>query len=352
MTHPWMIYGANGYTGRIIVKVALERGMTPILAGRNGPEIKELAEDHGLQYSAFDLGDSDAVTRELKDVDILLNCAGPFSATAETLMISCLVSSTHYLDITGEIDVFEHAHSLDEAAKEANILLCPGVGFDVIPTDCLAAHLKEALPTARTLSLAFQPVGSKVSPGTAKTTVEGASRGGRVREDGELITVPLAYATREIDFGRGPKSAVTISWGDVSTAYYSTGIPDIQVYLPMSERGIKRLRKRGKYAKILGSSAVQRFLKRRIDKHVKGQEEAGRKEAKMIVWGEVTDGEDQTVSARFETADGYDVTSVGAVEAVTTLMSDSYNIGFKTPSQLMGTSVLEKLPGFSGIEML
>ncbi len=174
MTHPWMIYGANGYTGRIIVKVALERGMTPILAGRNGPEIKELAEDHGLQYSAFDLGDSDAVTRELKDVDILLNCAGPFSATAETLMISCLVSSTHYLDITGEIDVFEHAHSLDEAAKEANILLCPGVGFDVIPTDCLAAHLKEALPTARTLSLAFQPVGSKVSPGTAKTTVEGA----------------------------------------------------------------------------------------------------------------------------------------------------------------------------------
>ncbi len=308
MTHPWMIYGANGYTGRIIVKVALERGMTPILAGRNGPEIKELAEDHGLQYSAFDLGDSDAVTRELKDVDILLNCAGPFSATAETLMISCLVSSTHYLDITGEIDVFEHAHSLDEAAKEANILLCPGVGFDVIPTDCLAAHLKEALPTARTLSLAFQPVGSKVSPGTAKTTVEGASRGGRVRKDGELITVPLAYATREIDFGRGPKSAVTISWGDVSTAW--------------------------------------------IDKHVNGQEEAGRKEAKMIVWGEVTDGEDQTVSARFETADGYDVTAVGAVEAVSTLRSDATHSGFKTPSKLMETSVLEKLPGFSGIEML
>ena len=348
----WMIYGANGYTAQIIIKVAQERGMKPILAGRNSKVIEGLAEEHGLKYSIFKLADSISAIKALENVDIILNCAGPFSETAETLIGACIKTSTHYLDITGEIDVFEHAHSLDEKATEASVILCPGVGFDVIPTDCLAAHLKEALPNAKSLTLAFQPVGSKVSPGTAKTAVEGASKGGRVREGGELVSVPFAYKTRKIDFGRGPKLAATISWGDVSTAYYSTGIEHIQVYLPMSERSIKRLRRRRKYMQLLSLPMVQRFLKKRIDKHVKGQGELERREAKMIVWGEACDDLGKKVTARFATGDGYDVTAVGAVAAVGTLMSNSFSGGYKTPSQLMGVSVLDELPGFSGIEMI
>tara|TARA_B100001123_G_scaffold154953_1_gene179507 strand:+ start:1231 stop:2274 length:1044 start_codon:yes stop_codon:yes gene_type:complete len=347
-----MIYGANGYTAQIIIKVAKKQGMEPILAGRNRNMIEELAEEHGLECSIFELGDSESVIQALKGIDIILNCAGPFSKTAETLMDACLKTSTHYLDITGEIDVFEHAHSLDEGAREASVILCPGVGFDVIPTDCLAAYLKEALPDAESLALAFQPVGSKVSPGTAKTAVEGAAKGGRVRKGGELVSVPFAYKTREIDFGRGSKLAATISWGDVSTAYYTTGIPDIEVYLPMSQKSIKRLRKRRKYIKLLALPMVQRFLKRRIDKNVKGQGESERREAKMILWGEVCNHVGKKVAARFATGDGYDVTAMGAVAAVETLMSNSMVGGFKTPSKLMGVSILDQLPGFTGIEMI
>lgn len=324
----WMIYGANGYTGRIIINVARELGMLPILAGRNREQIVELASQHSLEYRHFDLSSEETVCQNLSDVDILLNCAGPFSATAEVMISCCLQATTHYLDITGEIDVFEHARSLDEEAKNSNVVICPGVGFDVVPTDCLSSLLKNELPSAVELSLAFQAVASKLSPGTAKTAVEGAAKGGRVRKNGKLLSVPQAYAYRDIDFGKGLKSAVSIAWGDVSTAYYTTGIPNIMVFLPMSTRGIKQLKKRRKYMRILRSSFMQNFLKRRIEKNIKGQPDKERKKSKMIIWGEVVNDEGENVTGRFETGNGYDVTAVGAVEAVDYLSNNDAAGGF------------------------
>ncbi len=345
----WMIYGANGYTGRIIINVARELGMSPILAGRNREQVVELASQHNLEYRLFDLSSEETVCQNLSDVNILLNCAGPFSATAEVMISCCLQTTTHYLDITGEIDVFEHARSFDKKAKHSNVVICPGVGFDVVPTDCLSSLLKNELPSAIELALAFQAVASKLSPGTAKTAVEGAAKGGRVRKNGELLSVPQAYAYRDIDFGKGLKSAVSIAWGDVSTAYYTTGIPNIMVFLPMSVRGIKQLKKRRKYMRFLRSSFMQNFLKRRIEKNIKGQPDEERKNSKMIIWGEVVNDEGECVTGRFETGNGYDVTAVGAVEAVDFLLNNDTAGGFYTPSMLMGPEVLKKLPGYTGV---
>ncbi|HIB96274.1 MAG TPA: hypothetical protein EYO70_06960 [Candidatus Marinimicrobia bacterium] len=347
---PWMIYGANGYSARIILKVVSERGMKPIIAGRNRDQIDQLSSEHGLDSRIFDLTSFDSVSEQISDIDILLNCAGPFSSTAEMMISACLHTSTHYIDITGEIDVFEYAHSKNREAKASSVVICPGVGFDVVPTDCLAVMLQRELPSGTDLSLAFQPVASKLSPGTAKTAVEGASKGGWIRKNGQLLSVPLAYATREIDFGSGPRNTVSISWGDVSTAYFSTGIPNIQVYLPMSEKGIERLRKRRKYAKIMKPAMVQNFLKRRIEKNIKGQSEKERKNSKMNIWGELMNPSGDSVVGRFDTGNGYDVTAVGAVEIVSFLNSNRVDGGYYTPAMLAGTSILEKLPGYTGIQ--
>jgi len=253
----WMIYGANGYTGRLVVDEALQRGLKPVLAGRD-EQVQVLADEKGLEANIFALDELENVIEKLSGFSVVANCAGPFSATANKMISSCLKSQTHYIDITGEIPVYQFAHSIKEKAKSAGIVVCPGVGFDVIPTDCLASHLKEKMPDATYLALGFAMKGSKASKGTAKTAVQGMAYGGRVREGGKMKEVPFAYKEREIDFGFGSVNTITIPWGDVYTAYHSTGIPNIEVYFPRSPKGAVQLRKRQKYMRSMKIGWVQK----------------------------------------------------------------------------------------------
>src|SRR5438105_2833455 len=217
-----MIYGASGYTGSLIAREAVRRSMRPILAGRSAEKLSELAGELNLEHRIFSLDSSSAVVGGIRGVHTLLNCAGPFSQTARPMAEACLKNRTHYLDITGEARIFEWLAARDAEAKASGIVLLPGVGFDVVPSDCLAVHLKRRLPTATRLTLAFRSA-ARMSQGTALTVVEGLAEGGMVRENGILKNVPAAWKTRAIDFGKGPIKAITIPWGDVATAFYSTG---------------------------------------------------------------------------------------------------------------------------------
>lgn len=346
-TH-WMIYGANGYTGRLVAEEAQRQGLTPILAGRNPASLHALGSVLGLECRVFDLADRDATHAALNGVAVVANCAGPFSATAAPMIEACIASGAHYVDITGEISVFEHAHGLDEVARAAGIALCPGVGFDVIPTDCIAACLKEAMPEATHLALGFD-TGSGLSPGTAKTTVEGLKLGGKIREAGQLRDVPLGYKRRDIDFGRGLKHAVTIPWGDVATAFYSTGIGDIEVYLPVPPAAAIGMRAMDKLRPLLGRERVQEWLKAQVDKRVAGPDELTRSRLRTWVWGEVRNARGERRTARLETANGYDVTIHGVLLAVRHLLAQPGAAGYFTPSKLFGARCVEQLPGSGGI---
>lgn len=211
MEKKWMIYGANGYTGKLVVEAAVQRQLKPVLAGRSRAAIEPLAAAFDLPFKIVSLSDTQALNRALQDIGIVSLCAGPFSATSEPMVKACLANKVHYLDITGEIDVFVRAHSYHQQAQAAGVVLCPGMGFDVIPTDCIASRLKEALPDATHLALGFDSKGG-FSPGTAKTSVEGLKTGNRIRRDGIITPVSLAYKVREIDFGRGVKKAASIMW--------------------------------------------------------------------------------------------------------------------------------------------
>ena len=188
----WMIYGANGYTGELIAREAKRQGKTPILAGRSAAKIVALARQLKLPSTAFRLEAPSEIVAALRGVRLVLNCAGPFSKTAGPLMRGCLAASAHYLDITGEIDVLEGAHRLDADAKAAGVVLCPGAGFDVVPTDCIALMLKKALPDATELALGFELSGRRMSAGTAKTLVEGLGASGKIRPLAALSIVHLA----------------------------------------------------------------------------------------------------------------------------------------------------------------
>ena len=339
-----MIYGANGYTGRLIAAEAVRQGLKPILVGRHRNEIEALARELKCTSRVFALDDATKVAAQLEGVAAVLNCAGPFSQTATVMMEACLRAKTHYLDITGEIDVLEAAAALDSRAKEAGVAIVPAVGFDVVPSDCLAAMLAEKLPGATTLLLAFSGGGS-VSPGTAKTALESMPGGGRVRIDGEIRRVPPAWKTREIPFRNGPQFAETIPWGDVSTAWHSTHIPNIEVYAAASPALVKQQRRLLRIAPLLKFRPFRRLAERYIDWTIPGPSAGQRAQGRTEFWGQVSDAQGRIAEATLETPEGYSLTSLTAVACLRRVLEGVAPLGFSTPSRAFGKEFILSIHG-------
>ncbi|HEX2996026.1 MAG TPA: saccharopine dehydrogenase NADP-binding domain-containing protein, partial [Anaerolineales bacterium] len=238
----FLIYGSYGYTGQLIVDQAVKKGLRPVLAGRSEKTLRLQAAKYDLEYRAFSLNETSKLDAALGEVDAVLHCAGPFVHTFRQMAEACLRTKRHYIDISGEIPGFEALAAMDAQAKEAGIMLLPGAGFDIVPSDCLAAHLKDRLPSATHFRLFLRGVGAGVSRGTAKSAIENMHRQGMIRRDGELLQVPPAWNVRERDFGRGYIRVVSVGWGDVSTAYYSTGIPNIEAYFAFPDIAISLMR--------------------------------------------------------------------------------------------------------------
>lgn len=340
----WMIYGANGYTGSLIAAEAARRGMRPVLAGRNESEVSHLAQELGLDHRVFGLDETQGLHQAMDGIRLVLHCAGPFSKTSQPMVNACLSRGVHYLDITGEISVFSAVHERHEEARRADTVLLPGAGFDVVPSDCLAATLVNTLPASTRLQLAFE-AGGGPSPGTAKTSVEGLKRGGCVRRNGELQKVKLGWKTRTVHFAHANRTCVTIPWGDVFTAYISTGIPNIEVYISLAPSAIANLRRLNWIRGLLGWRPIQVLLKNRMEKNVRGPSERTRKESNSQLWGKVSTADGRSREATMSTPNGYDLTVTASLGIVSFLLENDVEGGFYTPSLLMGADYAMTLPG-------
>ncbi|MGH8130590.1 MAG: saccharopine dehydrogenase family protein [Steroidobacteraceae bacterium] len=350
MTPRPLIYGANGYTGEMIARAAAAQGLSPVLAGRSEAPVLALAKELGCEFRVFDLADPRILAEALTGCRVLIHCAGPFSATAAPMLAACIAARVHYTDITGEIDVFESAFRQHAAARDAGILVCPGVGFDVVPTDCVALTLARALPDATRLALGFDSR-SGLSRGTASTSVEGLGHGSRVRENGEIRRIPLGSRARSIDFGAGAKLATAIPWGDVSTAYRTTGIGNVEVYVPVSPSALARLRRLGRLGWLLRRRPAQAFLKWRIRKRAAGPTAAEREKTPVHVWGEAVNEAGRTITARVRVPNAYTLTTDAAVAISRRLLDGDVPAGFTTPARLMGSEFVTRLPGATQITL-
>ncbi|MBK53124.1 MAG: hypothetical protein CMG58_00665 [Candidatus Marinimicrobia bacterium] len=347
----WMIYGANGFSAMLAIEESVKRGLKPVLAGRS-PAIEKIAHEFNLDFQIFSLSSVNEVASQIKGLTVLANCAGPFSETAETMIQACIQAKVNYIDITGEISVYDYANQCDREAVSAGIVLCPGVGSDVIPTDCLAKYLKDECPDATDLKMGWHPIGSKASKGTAKTAAQGLFLGGKVRKDGKIKKVPLAYKEKVIDFGIGKFNTMTIPWGDVFTAYHSTGIPNIEFSLSRSPRSVKKIKRYRRFINLFNNKWFIKLLQNWIERNWKQPTAEIRKKGKSFFWGEVKDPKGKVVTARFSTGDGYNVTAVGVVVVAEYLLQHLSQKGYYTPSILMGKGLVKKMPGYSGIEII
>jgi short subunit dehydrogenase-like uncharacterized protein len=341
----FLIYGSYGYTGQLIVERALKEGMRPILAGRNEKKLRPQAEQYNLDCRAFSLGETAKLDAALQEVEAVLHCAGPFVHTFRQMAEACLRTKRHYVDISGEILGFEALARMDAQAKEAGIMLLPGAGFDVVPSDCLAAHLKQRLPSAKHFRLFLRGVGAGVSRGTAKSAVENMHRQGIIRRDGVLVQVPPAWNVRERDFGRGYTKVVSVGWGDVSTAYYSTGIPNIETYFAFPQPAINFLRAMRVVGPLMYNRVVKSILKSLINMFLQGPQEERRKRSSAIFVGEVMEPKGAHAVSKLITPEGYTCTALTTVEIMKRILKNDLKTGFQTPSLAYGSNFIMQFEG-------
>jgi short subunit dehydrogenase-like uncharacterized protein len=351
MSSTFLLYGATGFVGEATARLALQSGLKPVLAGRDAVRLALLASELGVEYRTFALEDAKAIDKALKDMPVVLHCAGPFIHTYKPMVEACLRTGVHYLDLTGEIPVYEAIAALDIEAKSRGVMLLPGIGFDVVPTDCLAMHLKQRLPSATRLTLAFQSIGpAGLPPGTQRTAIELMRFGNRLRRNGRMEVPGREIVTRMIDFGEGPVQATRFTWGDVFTAYYSTGIPNIEDYIVLSESMRRQMSMLDHLRPLFKLEMVRNFLKKRVKP---GPTESDRDLTFTNVWGEVQDDRNQKAVARLRGPEaGVIWTARAALAGVKKILAGNVLPGYQTPAMAFGADFVLECEGITREDLI
>jgi len=344
MPNNFLLYGSYGYTGNLIAEHAVRAGLRPLLAGRDGTRLRAQAERLGLAFRVIPLSDASALDDALRATGLVVHAAGPFVHTWRPMVEACLRTGAHYVDISGEIEEFEAIAPLDAQAKAAGVMLLPGAGFDVVPSDCLAAHMKQRLPSATRLKIFIRNVGGGVSRGTARSAIENMQRAGRIRREGKIVTVPPAWKMETRDFGRGPVELVSVGWGDVATAYHSTGIPNVETYMALPSAAIGVLKAMRVIGPLLYNRPVKRLLQSFLRFQPEGPSEAQRVNGFSLMLAEASEGA-TAVRTKQRVPEGYQLTMLTATAIAKRILAEDLKPGFQTPSRAYGADFILGFPG-------
>lgn len=337
MAKTWILYGAYGDTGRLVSAQAVSLGLRPTLAGRDEHRLAAQADELGLEYCVVELEDREGLDALLADATLVLHCAGPFSGTSRAMVDACMRTRTHYLDISGEFLALQQVLDRHVEARTAGILLLPGVGFDVVPTDCVARRLYEALPDAIQLELGIG-TGPTPTRGTAASLLEILAAGPVIRRNGELVRL-VEPTLRTIVLNRRPTPCLSIAWGDVVTAYRSTGIPNIATWVQTIEYRGQPITDYARFKEILEAGLAVGLPAPELESPVR-----------IGIWGRVIDGRGSKAEAMLDLPDGYVLTATAACEITRRLLDEEVHFepGATTPSLLLGSEFILDLPGVGG----
>jgi len=339
-----VVYGSYGYTGKLIVRECLQKNLEVVLAGRNEEALKAQSQETGYPFSVVSIEETGKLKELLSAATLVVHCGGPFIYTAEKMAEACLAAKTHYTDITGEIAVLQLLAGLNDRAKQAGIMILPGTGFDVVPSDCLALHLKNRLPDATHLELAFAMSDGGISRGTAKTTIEGLGEGSCIRQNGKLKVVPLHQGIKEINFGKFSSLAARIPWGDLSTAWHTTGIPNIEVFMGINRKLAFFMRLTSNFNWLLKKRWLKNILLKQADRGAAGPADYKREKARSYLVGRVWNVNRKEVKSEMVTLDGYTLTARTSLLIIEKILRGEYKTGYQTPASAYGTGLILEIP--------
>lgn len=339
----WMLYGVTGKTGRLVLNHALERGHRPVIAGRNAEKVRELAELHALPWESFDLRESTMVDSYLAPVDLVVNMAGPYTSTALPMAHAAIRAGTDYIDVSGELSVFEALLELDDGAKGRDVMLLPGCGFEIVPSDAIALRLAETMPDAVSLELAISST-NRISAGTFKAATGMIAEGGFVRRDGVLIPEPLGVSGPNVRFHQGERKTIHAPLPDLVSAWWATGIGEITTLFALPP-GVG-------FARHLGPSLQRTLRIRPIRRLLNASATLGTSRSTAVntesgsgsFWGRITGKDGRAAEAWIETGEPYSFTACAVIKAVE-LGALGTQSGFQTPATAFGVDFAEKVSG-------
>ena len=345
-SHPLLLYGATGYTGRLVLDAARLRGLQPILGGRNAAALAALAEQTGCEYRAASLSDPQALASALAGVRVVLLAAGPFTRTARPMVDACLALGIHYLDVTGECTVLESLLERSEAARRRGCTIMPGCGFDIVASDCLARHVANQAPDATRLALGISGLDTR-SRGSLRTIAEAAGLPVRRRRNGVIVTVPPGTLRRRFDYGRGAGWSSAVSWGDVATAYFTTGIPDTDVFFEETPAFPWVLAASRTFGPILQTPLAQAWLKTWADLAPEGPTPIQRAAHSCVIVAEASAPSGRTIVSRMHTPEAYSLSARTAAAIAERALAGDVESGFQTPGRVYGADFVLQFDGVS-----
>ncbi|MGB5835174.1 MAG: saccharopine dehydrogenase NADP-binding domain-containing protein [Thiohalocapsa sp.] len=339
-----LIYGATGFTGRLVARRARTLGIDAVLAGRDAHRLRPLAESLGMPWRVAALTQPSSIDTALSDVGVVLHVAGPYAATARPMVDACLRTKTHYLDLSGELPVYLDVHRSDAEARSREIMLMPGVGFVVAASDCLAAHVANRMPEAKYLRIAVSRT-DLYSRGTLRAMLGLVREGVSVCRNGRLSSVRVGRLERNFDFGNGDSLSTALSWPDVFTAYQTTGIPNIEVYAEANALARVLYQAGAWFALPMRLPLTGRVLQWQTKLWPAAPSDAERAAASRVIVAEAEDPWRQCAQSRLRTPDGYSVTPGIALTITTRLLSGEFRAGFQTPASVYGPDLVLGLDG-------
>jgi len=340
-----IIYGSYGFTGKLIADECKAKNLTVLLSGRNKEKLEEQSNETGFAFESVNINDENALRNLLAQASLVIHCGGPFKHTARQMIAACLETKTHYTDITGEYEVFEMLSNCDAQAKERGIVIMPGVGFDVVPSDCLALHLKNKLPDASHLQLSFTFSKGRMSRGTNKTMIESLGHDSMVRRNGKLVAVPIGKDVLDVNYGPFSMKAMCIPWGDIVTGWHSTHIPNIEVYMGVTEKMISSAKVSRMISWFLRLGWVKKYLKKKIDKGPVGPSHENLEKGRSYLWGKAWNEKNESVEARLEVCNGYQLTASTCVLIAEKFLNSEVRTGYFTPAQYFGEGLILEVEG-------
>lgn len=347
MSEEILVYGATGLSGSLTVEALLSRGIRPVLGGRDRASLRSLSERFGLRYSCFSLNSAQEIAGGIRGFALVCNSAGPFIDTALPLAQACIAKGIHYLDLCGEALPIERLAHHGADARRANCMVMPGIGFDVVPSDCVILRLARKLPSATRVALGVS-LPSRVTLGSHRSFLGYARERVFVRRHGSLVPVAIGTLERAFDYGAGPRRSCAIAWGDTSTAYYTTGIPNVTTFLETTALLRTAFYNIAPFQMMNASPVLRALWDSGAELALSGPSSADRMSARATLVAELEDDEGNCVSARITTPEPYAFTATTASQILDLVQRGDFEPGFQTPARVYGP---ELLSSFSGIEL-
>lgn len=346
-----LIYGAYGFTGAGIARLASEYGITPVLAGRNESKLKPLADSLGYDYVVLSLENNhDNLVKVLRHFEIVLHIAGPYTFTAQPMLDAVVEAGTHYVDLTGENHVIQAQLDRDDEFKRANIMVMPAVGYDVVPTDCLNVYVAAKInrPTQLTVVLDgnYTAVeGAQASRGTMKSALEMLGRPLLERKNGKMVAMNTPRLIHRTEAGR-QQTLLQIPWADMMTSYVSTGIPNIEVFQVQEGEVPPWL------LRVARSDSGRRVLGWLIDNFAPEGPPPGAQEKRQTrIVSTVSNDVGATASAELITPEAYLLTFHSTLIVARRVIDGEWEPGFQTVGMVYGPDLVLEVPGVSRADL-